>query len=816
MTSSRQPISPDYQSATLSNRAKHLFSERLTILARQCDRTFTLLMVAQWTGAILIACFLSPRTWQGTSSFIHPHLYAAVILGGLLSGFPIYFGIRHPGTIVTRVIITVSQMSYSSLLIHLTGGRIETHFHVFGSLAFLAWYLDRRMLLLATLITTVDHAVRGAFWPETIYGVLSAGPWRTIEHAAWVIFEDIFLIIAIQRNLKELRENASLQAYTEQECERIDLEIQRKTREIAEKNVFLDKVGEIAGVGGWCLDLQTMTPFWTARTRALHGVDDNYQPTLESAIAFYAPEARALVRKEVQKAIECGTGFDFDAPMIRADGKHIYVRVLGAVEFENGRPVRLLGAIQDITRHREMEQQLRDAAYRDKLTGLANRALLMEHLTKAIQTHRENPEWSYAVLFLDFDRFKMVNDSLGHETGDELLREIAQRLRWVTADGSVSHRDGPVATPYRLGGDEFVILLQGCHAKDHVTRIAETALEVLRQPYQIRGHEIVSTGSIGIVIAGYGHERAEDVLRDADTAMYRAKSAGKDRYMLFNERMHSEALRRLETESALRRALERQELFLHYQPIVALRDGRIAGFEALIRWRRDGKIVQPDEFIPIAEDTGMILPIGRWVIEQAIQQLSVWRSEYPSDDLSMSINLSRKQLIDRELIPCIRRALEHYKVPPAAVKMEITESMVMEKTDSVLQTIRSLHEIGVKVSMDDFGTGHSSLASLHEFPIDILKLDRLFMQNLCLDPNSTAVINATLTLAHHLGLAVVAEGLEKPEQVAVLQSLDCDFVQGYLFSKPLDPVSIEELLKDKRHSPSQNRLLSWDVKSQAA
>ncbi|GIW76316.1 MAG: hypothetical protein KatS3mg104_1379 [Phycisphaerae bacterium] len=816
MISSSQSISLDRESSIPSKRAEYLFSERLAILARQCDRTFILLMVAQWAGAILIACYWSPRTWQGTTSFIHPHLLAAVILGGLLSGFPIYFAIRHPGTTVTRVIITVSQMSYSSLLIHLTGGRIETHFHVFGSLAFLAWYLDRRMLLLATLITTVDHAVRGAFWPETIYGVLSAGPWRTIEHAVWVMFEDIFLIIAIQRNLKELRENASLQAYTEQEYERIDREVQSKTREIAEKNVFLDKVGEIAGVGGWRLDLQTMTPFWTACTRALHGVDDDYQPTLESAIAFYAPEARALVRKEVQKAIECGTGFDFDAPMIRADGKHIYVRVLGAVEFENGRPVRLLGAIQDITRHREMEQQLRDAAYRDKLTGLANRALLMEHLTKAIQTHQENPEWSYAVLFLDFDRFKMVNDSLGHETGDELLREIAQRLRWVTADGSISHRDGPVATPYRLGGDEFVILLQGCHAKDHVTRIAETALEVLRQPYQIRGHEIVSTGSIGIVIAGYGHERAEDVLRDADTAMYRAKSAGKDRYMLFNERMHTEALRRLETESALRRALERQELFLNYQPIVALRDGRIAGFEALIRWRRDGRIIQPDEFIPVAEDTGMILPIGRWVIEQAIQQLSVWRAEYPSDDLSMAINLSRKQLIDRELIPCIRRVLEHCKVPPAAVKMEITESMVMEKTDSVLQTIRSLHEIGVKVSMDDFGTGHSSLASLHEFPIDILKLDRLFMQNLCLDLNATAVVNATLTLAHHLGLKVVAEGLETPEQVAVLQSLDCDFVQGYLFSKPLSSNAVEQLLKDKQHLVIQKLLLDSGKQAQAA
>lgn len=817
MSSYRRLFSAQPEDKTASDREKQLYDQRLAGLARQCDRTSILLMVAQWTGGILIACFLSPRTWQGTSSFIHPHLYAAVFLGGLLSGLPIYFAIHYPGSVMTRTIIAGSQMLYSSLLIHLTGGRIETHFHVFGSLAFLAWYLDRRVLFLATLITTVDHAVRGAFWPETIYGVLSAGPWRTIEHAAWVIFEDIFLIIAIQRNLRELQENARLQARTEQEYERIDLEVKRKTREIAENNAFLDKVGEIAGVGGWSLDIKTMTPSWAPRTCALHGVGPDYQPTLDSAIDFYAPEARAMVRKEVQRAIESGTPFDFEAPMIRADGKPIYVRVIGAVEFDGRRPTRLVGAIQDITRRREMEQQLRDAAYRDKLTGLPNRALLMEHLSAAIRNHQSEPSRSYAVLFLDFDRFKMVNDSLGHETGDELLKEIAQRLLWVTGGGVTTYPNTPVAMPYRLGGDEFVILVQGLHADEHALRIAETALEVLRQPYQITGHEIVSTGSIGVVVAGYGHQRAEDVLRDADTAMYRAKSAGKDRYMLFNEGMHTAALKRLELESGLRKAMERGELFLQYQPIISLKSGSVAGFEALLRWQRDDhQIIHPTDFIPIAEDTGLIIQIGRWVIEQAIRQLAIWRAKYPSKNLSMAINLSRKQLTDRELVPCLQKALVTHRVPPDAVKMEITESMVMEKTDAVLNTIKMLHEIGVKVSMDDFGTGHSSLACLHEFPIDILKLDRSFMQNLSEDPNATAVVNATMTLAHHLGLAVVAEGLETPEQIAFLQSLDCDFAQGYLFSRPLNDVAIEQLLQEKGHSSVRESDSERIIKAQAA
>ncbi|MDB5333470.1 MAG: diguanylate cyclase/phosphodiesterase [Phycisphaerales bacterium] len=774
-----------------ARRAAEVSADRLHVLSARCDRTFAILMVIQWLGAIAITLWLSPRTWTGSSSTIHPHVYAAVFLGGLISSVPIYMAWKLPGRSSTRQVVAVAQMLWSALLIHLTGGRIETHFHVFGSLAFLAWYRDRRVLLTATLVTVFDHALRGAFWPQSVYGVLAASGWRTLEHFAWVSFEDAFLFVAISRSLRELRENSLMQA-----------QIEVTANKLAEHRsaVFLERVGQVAGVGGWRLELATQELHWTAQTCRIHGLPPGHVPTLEEAINYYAPDARPIIASAVREGMELGKPWDLELELVTADGRPVHVRAVGEVEYEGGKPVRLLGAFQDITLRKNMEADLRTAAQKDRLTGLPNRALLLDRLQLAIARYKRSKESRYAVLFLDFDRFKMVNDSLGHEVGDQLLVEIAARLKSATRMVDSVSRESDKATASRLGGDEFVILLDGLRAVEDAAQVAGRILQALGEPYKLGGHEIVSTASIGIVTSDYGYDRAEDVLRDADTAMYRAKSEGKDRFVIFDETMHAAALERLRIESDLRKAMDRKELLLHYQPVISLQTAEIEGFEALIRWNRNGRLVSPGEFIPIAEDTGLIIPIGRWVVDESIRQLAHWRAKDPRfANLSVAINLSRRQLGDTDLVSHIKTSLATHRVPAGLVKLEVTESMVMQNGEKVLQLMHTFRSLGLKMSMDDFGTGHSSLACLHQFPFDVLKIDRSFMVNLTGRRETAAVILAVLHLAHNLGMTIIAEGLESTDQVAFLQAGDCDFGQGYVFARPLTPADAEAFLA--KHPP---------------
>ena len=444
-------------------------------------------------------------------------------------------------------------------------------------------------------------------------------------------------------------------------------------------------------------------------------------------------------------------------------------------------------AIDDITARKTLEEDLRVSARTDKLTGLPNRALLCDRLQQAIQRSKRHTDYHYAVLFLDFDRFKTINDSFGHDVGDLLLQEIAQRLQATVRSGDSLSREAREHTTARLGGDEFVVLLDNLASPQDATVVAERLLEDFAEPYQLGPHKVYSTASIGIVTGARPSDSAEDVLRDADTAMYEAKLAGRGRYMVFDASMRQRVQNRLNLENDLRQALESNELFLMYQPIVCLQTGRIESFEALVRWQHSGRgLISPGEFIPIAEDTGLILPIGEWVLREACGQFVQWQESMgDAAPHSMSVNLSRKQLHVPNLIETIQQILTQTKMAPDRLHLEVTESAVMTDGAAAVRVLQAIKALGVKLDMDDFGTGYSSLACLHQFPIDVLKIDRSFVINIDRGRDFAALVHAVAQLARNLNISVIAEGIETVEQLLTLQSLDCEFGQGYLFSKPL-------------------------------
>ena len=440
--------------------------------------------------------------------------------------------------------------------------------------------------------------------------------------------------------------------------------------------------------------------------------------------------------------------------------------------------------------------ELKQAAMCDGLTGLPNRTQLALRLLSTISRHKAD-RTRFAVLFLDFDRFKIINDSFGHQAGDQLLIAIANRLREAIHQEFPELRCALPATAARLGGDEFVILLEGIEDLAGIVPFAQRLLLRLREPYPLNGMEIYSSASIGITTSEFGYTCPDDVLRDADIAMYRAKVAGKDCCVMFDRCMQEETLRRLELENDLRHAIERGEFRLFYQPIVSLVDARIVGFESLIRWNHPKRgIVSPLDFIPLAEETGLILPIGRWVMQTAVAQLRDWQQKFPMQPpIYMSINVSKRQLQEPHLASSIRQLIAEMGVDPASLMLEVTESMIMDAADVFTPVLHELEKIGVGLAMDDFGTGHSSLSCLHKFPISVLKIDRAFIGNLANNREYSSVVHAIITLAGNLGMSVTAEGIETPDQLAHILALDCNAGQGWLFAKAMEPRDCEAFLR---------------------
>ncbi|MDQ3802732.1 MAG: EAL domain-containing protein [Acidobacteriota bacterium] len=455
----------------------------------------------------------------------------------------------------------------------------------------------------------------------------------------------------------------------------------------------------------------------------------------------------------------------------------------------------------------ESREHFRHAAFHDSLTGLPNRALLADHLRLSIERARRRADHLFAVLFLDLDRFKNINDSLGHAAGDRLLVEVARRLETCMR---------PTDTVARLGGDEFAVLLDGLDSNEDAVRVAERVQEELARPLYLDGHEVYTTASIGITICTAYYDDPENILRDADTAMYYAKENGKARYELFDAAMHASVVARLQLENDLRRAVENHEFFVHYQPIIALGTGRVAGFEALVRWRHPERgFVSPAEFIPLAEETGLIADIGDWVLYESCRQMSEWRRELPPHSgLTVSVNLSSKQFTQPDLIGRIAHTLRETGLPPQFLKLEITESAVMDNAEVAALMLIQLREKGIQLSIDDFGTGYSSLSYLHRFPVDTLKIDRSFVGRMGEGGENTEIVRTIVTLASNLGMAVIAEGVETREQHEQLNALKCEYGQGYLYSRPVDADAALALIRESQraqippfdpHVPEQTR-----------
>jgi len=449
--------------------------------------------------------------------------------------------------------------------------------------------------------------------------------------------------------------------------------------------------------------------------------------------------------------------------------------------------IRFIFQIQDITDRKHAEARLVHDAFHDGLTGLPNRALFFDHL-KLAEARRRRKEYAlYSVLFLDLDRFKVVNDSLGHLVGDQLLIAVASKLQTCLRPGD---------TIARLGGDEFTILLEDIKSNNEAVYIAERIQQELAEPLELEGRTVFASASIGIAHSTTGYERPEDILRDADTAMYHAKSLGGSRHYVFDNSMHVRAVKLMQMHNDLRAAIEREQLVVEYQPIVSLETFRVTGFEALARWQHgEHGLISPNQFIPIAEETGLIIQIGEWILREACSQLRQWQDLYPNlSPLMMSVNLSGKQFAQPHLIEQIEQVLKETHVDSSSLSLEITESVVIENVEGASKTCKRLRQLGVGLSIDDFGTGYSSLSSLHSFPISTLKIDSSFVSRMKGDNENTEIVRTILSLARNLGMDVIAEGVETLEQLTQLRTLGCGKGQGFFFSRPIPARDAENLL----------------------
>ena len=479
-------------------------------------------------------------------------------------------------------------------------------------------------------------------------------------------------------------------------------------------------------------------------------------------------------------------------PLVNASGK-----ILGHLVVIDDRPMEdgstelsilkifAARAAAEIERQKAERQLAYDALY-DRLTDLPNRHLLDNHLNRALEKYRRDPKHKFAVFFLDLDRFKYVNDSLGHKSGDLLLVGIAQRLKACLRASDILAR---------LGGDEFAILLEDLETLKEATKLAERIHKSLEPPFHLGIHEVFTNVSIGIAFSEPNLNSSEDLLRNADIAMYKAKALGTNKYELFDESLHTQVVNRLHLETDFHHSLDRGEFRLHYQPIMSLIDGRVVGFEALARWKHPVRgYVSPEEFIALAEETGTIVPFGWWILQEVCYQLKEWQLRFNNPNLTMGVNISQKQFSQPRLINSLIQILQTTGLEASCLQLEITESLLMENPKITMETLKQLKNLGCQLHLDDFGTGYSSLSYLHRLPIDTLKIDRSFVQDIDAEGNNSEIVEAIVMMAKSLGLKVIAEGIETKTQLSKLKDLQCLYGQGYLFTKPLNPHSLSKWL----------------------
>jgi len=620
-----------------------------TLLCRRIDQNFAWLMLFQWIVAVATALWVSPIAWAGDRSYLHPHVTLAILYGGVLTLLPVLLIRFSPGDRSTRFTIAITQMLMSSLLIHLSGGRIETHFHIFASLAFLAFYMDWQVLFVASAVIAADHCLRGLFFPFSVFGVSAIQPWRWLEHLGWVVFFDVFLVLGCSNRLRSLREAAE--------------------------------------------------------------------------------------------------------------------------------------------RHIERATLLRRAHF-DALTSLPNRSYLSEWIGSAIQ-EAEIQKTCFSCLYIDLDRFKEINDQVGHSAGDQLLREIAARIKSRLDDG---------AFLARIGSDEFVAVV--LESGPHPIRGEEVARSILRafsQPFLIEETQLALGVSIGICVYPRDGSDEAELLLHCDQAMYRVKRVGRNHYLTYAHHLFAAEADRIVAESDLLRAIKHGELSLHYQPIFRTggpaRIHQIVGVEALMRWNHPQRgNISPAQFIPLAEETGLIVRLGSFALHEACKQASDWRHRGLLSG-SIAVNVSSLQLAREDFAESVILTLRQHYTPADAIELEVTESALMMDFALAERHLRQLRDFGIRISIDDFGTGYSSLGRLRQLTLDTLKIDRLFVEGVATSEADRTVVEHIIAMAHTLGMKVVAEGVETETQLQTLCDLGCDQLQGFLLSRPQNREKTESLLE---------------------
>ncbi|HYC46064.1 MAG TPA: EAL domain-containing protein [Burkholderiales bacterium] len=540
--------------------------------------------------------------------------------------------------------------------------------------------------------------------------------------------------------------------------------------------------------------------FWItdARQRKLHYLSPGFETLTGKPLSEVMRRPRAwlqVVHPDDRERVRLArkglpqNEYNIEYRIVLADGGVRWVHDQAfPVRDANGKVYRIAGIGADVTHRKEAEEKLVYLAHYDGLTGLPNRVLFFDRLQQTLAQAGRRGVLA-AVMFLDLDRFKVVNDTLGHGIGDELLRHVAHRLAGCVRVGD---------TVARFSGDEFVLIVNDLHSAEDARHIAQKVLQAFTDPFRLGGHEVFVSTSVGISMFPSDCEDEQALLKNADTAMYRAKESGRNNFQFYTREMNARAMYRLELENSLRHALERGEFRLHYQPKACLHTGRVTGVEALLRWERpDHGLVPPGEFVPLLEDTGLIVPVGEWVLSEACRQVEAWRRS-GREGLSIAINISARQFATRNLGEVVKRALDAHQADPKLIELELTESLLMGNTEEVVRTLEYLKSLGVRLSIDDFGTGYSSLSYLKRFPIDALKIDRSFIDEITTDVDDATITRAVIGMAHNLGLKVVAEGVETEAQIAFLSANGCDEAQGYYFARPQPAGQLAKLLQEAR------------------
>ena len=611
----------------------------------------------------------------------------------------------------------------------------------------------------------------------------------------------IILLISLFTQLLINNINRSKEALREAN-ETLEIKVRERTAELRESEMKYRTIFENTGAATVIIEKDMTISLANSEFVHISGFEKNEIENIKSWLNFIDEKTQHKIRNGeiITKHLE----FDqippnFECKFIdKDDDRKDMLCSLAAIPGSDKSVV----SLADITELKEAERQIYHQAFHDTLTGLPNRALFMEHLNMAVKRAKRRDEYRFAVLYLDIDRFKLVNDSLGHSVGDRLISAFADRIQESLRD---------IDTLGRFGGDEFVILLEDIENSEYASGVADRLQQELKRPFMVEGKEVFAPASFGVVLNTRDYEEAEDIIRDADAAMYHAKENGKAQYKIFDKTLHKKALHLLERETDLRKAIQRDEFENHYQPIVDLRTSSLVGFEALIRWNHPQLgLIYPGSFISIAEETGLIVPMTQLIAQRACSDLCHWQDQLQDElKLTMNINLSSKHFLSPTLLEDIKKILNTTGMPPEQLKLEITETALMEDADETIRLVHRLKDLGLKLVIDDFGTGYSSLSYLQRLPIDTLKVDRSFVSRITSEPDGNRnIVEAIISLAHRLEMIVVAEGVETEEQFAILREMNCQFGQGYLFSKPMSKPKadqlIENIIKLSKENPDAN------------